>query len=295
MKQEMKLAEHSFFYSSADGLRLHIRFYDGDDRALPVVCLPGLTRNARDFEGLARHLANDPLHSRSVLVFDYRGRGRSAHDPNWRNYTVAIEAQDVLAGLDALGVSRAAFIGTSRGGLIMHLLAAMRPSLIAGAVLNDVGPALGTQGLAEIKSYFGSEAKPQSFSEAVQHQRTLHGGAFPALGKEDWQRLTRALYRPGELVLDFDLALLNGLAALNLSTPLPTLWDQFALLAQSPVLTLRGENSKLLTAEILAEMMTRHPAMEVETVVGQGHAPLLDTAGLPQRISRFVSALPLSG
>ena len=279
-----------FYYSSADGLKLHARIYGEANGALPVVCLPGLTRNARDFHDLALHLSRDAKTPRKVVAFDYRGRGGSAYDGNWRNYNVGVEAGDIVAGLVALGIEHAAFIGTSRGGLIIHLLAAMRPAALKAVVLNDIGPVVEVEGFAHIRAYLERAPKPASFAEAVVVQRNTHGNAFPALGDHDWQRMARAIYRDeaGKPVADFDPALLNTIAGLDLSQPLPALWPQFQGLASVPMLAIRGENSKLLSAGTLEEMARRHPAIETITVEGQGHAPMLETGQLPARIEAFL-------
>lgn len=284
-------SETSFFYSSFDGLQLHARIWKIASQALPVVCLPGLTRNARDFEGLAAALSQG-VRPRMVAAFDYRGRGLSDADPNWRNYSVATEARDVVTGLAGMGVGRAVFVGTSRGGLILHLLATSHPNLVVAAVLNDVGPELGRAGLAQIKAYLSRREEPASLEEAVSFQRATHGPAFPALSEADWFRFTRALYREaaGRPIPDYDPALLKTLDGLDPSGPLPDLWLQFDALAKRPLLAIRGEHSHLLTPETLSLMQRRCPAMEVETVQGQGHAPLLDTAGLPERIAAFAAA-----
>ncbi|EFG9941307.1 alpha/beta hydrolase, partial [Escherichia coli] len=156
-----------FFYASTDGLRLHARIYgSAHDGRLPVVCLPGLTRNARDFDAIARHLSTGAP-PRQVIAFDYRGRGDSARDPNHKNYNVGIEAADILTGLAALNIDRALFIGTSRGGLILHVLAVMKPELLAGIVLNDIGPVLEAAGLQNIKDYLGKASRPATLEAAA--------------------------------------------------------------------------------------------------------------------------------
>lgn len=279
-----------FFYASQDGLKLHARLYGAGNPGLPVVCLPGLTRNARDFHELALHLANELEKPRRIICFDYRGRGQSAHDPNWQNYNVGIEAADVIAGLDALNVDQAAFIGTSRGGLIIHVLAAMRPALIKAVVLNDIGPVIEPVGLAHIRSYLENAPRPADFTDAVRIQKAVHGGSFPALTEADWQRFVGAIYRSedGKPVADFDPALVNTVLAMDLTQPLPDLWPQFEALASVPMLAIRGANSRLLSVATVEEMHQRHPGLESVTVEGQGHAPFLETGVLPARIANFL-------
>lgn len=279
------------FFTAPDGLRLHARIYGAGIRdALPVVCLPGLTRNARDFHGLAMHLSREAARPRKVVVFDYRGRGRSAYDRNWKSYEVATEAGDVMAGMAALGVERAAFVGTSRGGLIVFALAGWRPAAIGAVILNDIGPVIEGTGLAQIRAFLERAPKPHSFDEAAAILKTAYGAAFTALEAEDWDRMARAVYREenGRPVADHDPNLLRTLKGIDFDRPLPVFWAQFVGLTGVPLMAIRGENSTLLSAGTLAEMAERHPRAETVTVAGQGHAPMLETAGLPQRIAAFL-------
>lgn len=280
-----------FHYSSTDGLKLYARIYgERNPSALPAICLAGLTRNAADFRDLALYLARHPNTPRQVVAFDYRGRGRSAYDRDWQNYNVVVESGDVLAGLAAMGIEHGAFIGTSRGGLIIHVLAAMRPAVLKAVVLNDIGPVVEGAGLAQIRAYLERAPKPRTFAEAVEISRAAQKDNFPALTDADWERMARAFYREenGTLVADFDPALLNTMTSIDLNKPLPQIWPQFEGLRGVPVLAIRGENSKLLSAETLEEMARRHPGMETITVEGQGHAPLLETGNLPERIAAFL-------
>lgn len=280
-----------FFYPAADGLKLHARIY-GETNAggWPVACLPGLTRNARDFHELALHLSRKAEIPRKVIAFDYRGRGQSDHDPDIGHYNVGVEAGDVLAGLAALGIEQAAFVGTSRGGLIIHVLGALKPAVLKAIVLNDIGPVIEAEGLAHIRSYLDRAPKPRTFPEAVAAQRRVHGADFPALSDVDWARMVRAICRETDAgwVPDFDPALVDTLAGIDFSKPLPDLWPQFDALAAVPLLAIRGANSRLLSVATLEEMRKRHPGMESITVEGQGHAPFLETGGLPGKIAGFL-------
>jgi len=280
-----------FFYAAPDGLRLHARVYgDANSGHWPVVCLPGLTRNAGDFHELALELSARSPVPRQVVAFNYRGRGQSAYDPDVSHYNVGVEAGDVLAGLTALGIEEAAFIGTSRGGLIIHVLGALRPAVLKAIVLNDIGPAIETAGLAHIQSYLERAPTPKTFTEAVDAQRSVHGKDFPKLTDADWMRMVGALYRETDqgLLPDFDPKLVDTVASLDLSQPLPALWPQFEALAGIPLLTIRGANSRLLSPETLEQMRQRRPMMETITVEGQGHAPFLETGSLPGSIGAFL-------
>ncbi|TGQ50476.1 alpha/beta hydrolase [Mesorhizobium sp. M1C.F.Ca.ET.193.01.1.1] len=280
-----------FFYAAPDGLKLHARIYgEANSSHWPVVCLPGLTRNARDFHELALHLSSKARGPRRVIAFDYRGRGQSDYDPDISHYNVGVEAGDVLAGLAELGIAEAAFIGTSRGGLIIHVLGALKPAVLKAIVLNDIGPVIEAKGLAHIRSYLDRSPKPKTFGEAVAAQRHVHGADFPVLTDTDWARMVGAICREtgAGFVPDFDPTLIDTLAGADLSKPLPDLWPQFDALAAVPMVTIRGGNSKLLSATTLDEMKSRHPGMEAITIEGQGHAPFLETGILPQQIASFL-------
>ncbi|MBA1142083.1 alpha/beta fold hydrolase [Mesorhizobium neociceri] len=280
-----------FFYTAPDGLRLHARVY-GETNSVhwPVVCLPGLTRNARDFHELALYLSRRADNPRKVIAFDYRGRSQSAYDPDISHYNVGIEAGDILAGLAALDIAEAAFIGTSRGGLIVHVLGALRPAVLKAILLNDIGPVIEAEGLAHIRTYLDPSPKPKSRTEAINALRSAHGGDFPALTAADWERMVSALYRETDqgLLPDFDAKLVETFASLDPSQKLPDLWPQFDALAAIPLLAIRGANSKLLSVDTLEEMRNRHPGMEAITVDGQGHAPFLETGNLPGAIAAFL-------
>ncbi|MFC3073008.1 alpha/beta fold hydrolase [Shinella pollutisoli] len=259
------------FFTAEDGLRLHARDYGSTDAArLPLVCLPGLSRNARDFHRFARAVPD-----RRVVALDYRGRGGSAWDPDPANYTVAVECRDLLTVCAALGIARAVFVGTSRGGLILHVLAAMRPELIAAAVLNDIGPEIEGAGLSEIRDYLGRSGAYPSFEAAADALAGIHGATFPALAREDWLEMAQAIHaeRDGRIVPDFDPALTAQLQAIDFGKPLPTLWPQFALLAERPVLAIRGAHSRLLSPATFDRMAAA--GARTLTAPGQGHAPLL--------------------
>lgn len=286
-------------FAAPDGLKLYARVYEPGKHtsAIPLACLPGLTRNSRDFHELALFLAQHPETPRRVISFDYRGRGFSAYDRDWSHYNIGTEANDVSAGLSAIGVNRAIVLGTSRGGLIAHILMATAPQLLAGVILNDIGPEIAPEGLRQIAQYLQKRHNPRTWPEAVEHQRSIHGAAFPALAEADWKRFVHAIYRRqrGTIRPDFDPNLVKTMANIDYSQKLPDLWPQFELFAKLALLVIRGENTPLLTRQTLQEMSRRHPAMQVINVPGQGHAPLLETGQLPELIAAFAAGIDLRG
>ncbi|MHC1549624.1 alpha/beta fold hydrolase [Phyllobacterium sp. K27] len=293
----MSSSFREIFFDAPDGLKLYARLYQPavQTENLPLVCLPGLTRNSRDFHELALILANDPDSPRKVVTFDYRGRGQSAYDPEWKNYNIRIEAGDVLAGLKALDIEQAAFLGTSRGGFIIHVLAAIAPQVLKGVILNDIGPEIVSEGFRQISDYLSQSKNPADWKQAAALQKAVHGKAFPALVDADWNRFARAIYRDenGTIRSDYDPNLLKTLEGIDFSVKLPDLWTQFELMNDLPLLVIRGENTTLLAQETVDEMMRRHPALQFINVSGQGHAPFLETGQLPELIAAFVAGVDL--
>jgi len=280
-------------YQSDDGLTLHARDYGGPDIAdrLPIVCLPGLTRNSRDFHQLALLLSTDRAMPRRVITLDYRGRGLSDWDANKANYNLGVETRDVISACQHFAVERAIFIGTSRGGLILHLLAEMGPDLIAAVILNDIGPKIEAAGLKRIRDYLNSAAPPRNWPEAVAFLKAYHGPYFTALEERDWQEMAGAIYREldGKPIADFDPAIAAQLQMIDFDQPLPDLWHYYDRLATMPLMVVKGENSDLISDKTLAEMSARCPAIVMLEAPGQGHAPLLHMQPLLQRIRRFVA------
>ncbi len=277
--------------TTTDGLSLHVRDYGAGLAGRPVVCLPGLTRNARDFHQLALKLSQGTA-PRRVIAVDSRGRGLSDHDPDKSRYTIGVEAEDVMTVLDALEIDMADFIGTSRGGLILHLFAVNHPERLGRVVLNDIGPVLEVEGLRQIQDYLGRENHVSNFSEAAERLRAVHGAAFPALSPADWQDMAEAIYREidGRIRADFDPAIADQFASADLSQPLPDLWANFAGFFGKPLMAIRGETSRLLSKETLAEMGRRHGDMVALTAAGQGHAPVLHLGQIDEAIAAFLQS-----
>jgi len=284
---------YSTFVTAPDGLRLHVRCYGRASAAgIPVVCLPGLARTAADFDALATELSRDGPHPRRVIALDYRGRGLSQYDRDPANYSLPVELADVLAVVTALEAFPAVFIGTSRGGILTMLLAAVRPSAIAGAVLNDIGPVIEPQGLMRIKSYVGKLPQPRTFEEGAEILRRLFHSQFPRLGPDDWLAAAHRMFKEenGLLVTTYDPKLATTLAGVDLERPIANLWKEFDALTYVPLMVIRGANSDILSASTVAQMKARHPALETVEVPDQGHAPLLAEADTISLIARFAAA-----
>lgn len=277
------------FFTSLDGLRLYARHYPAPgSRLRPVLCLPGLTRNSRDFHDIAMALSTGET-ARDVYALDYRGRGRSQYDRDWRNYTVAVEMLDVQDLIVLLGLEKPTIIGTSRGGLIAMALAASRPGAIGAVVLNDIGPVIERDGLTRVAGYVGNTPLPSNWDDAARLVAELNRRAFPAVPEDQWAEVARQWFNDdkGYPAPGYDPALAKAFSATN--GPIPALWPQFSALSHVPLLILRGEHSDILSETTVKEMCARHPRCTAVTVAGQGHAPLLKDAPTISAIARFLA------
>ena len=280
------------FITTHDGLKLHVSACGSRTaERLPVVCLPGLARTGADFDTLATALAADPQRPRYVVALDSRGRGRSDYDRDPFNYNFATELADLMAVLTALDIGPAVFVGTSRGGILTMLLAAARPTVIAGVVLNDIGPVIDVRGLARIKSYVGQLPRPKTLQDGAEILRALFAAQFPKLSDDDWMAFSRRSFKQqnGGLVPTYDVRIAKTLTAIDLERPIPSLWAQFDALARVPVMLIRGANSDLLSTTTVAAMRARRRDMVVIEVPDQGHAPLLAEPEIIGEIDAFVA------
>jgi pimeloyl-ACP methyl ester carboxylesterase len=275
------------YFVVLDGPRLHYRDYAGSDQRPPLLCLPGLTRNARDFESFAERYS--PRFR--VLALEFRGRAASDYDPQPLRYNPLTYAADVAQFLDHLQIGQAIFVGTSLGGLVTLTIAVTARQRIAGAILNDVGPELGQVGLDRIQAYVGKRARFASWAEAASAIAANQGSAFPNYGEKDWLAMARrnCRERDGEIVFDYDMAIADVLNAAG-ATPKVDMWPLFAALAQKPLLIVRGGRSELLTAETAEKMRRAAPRAQFAEVPDVGHAPMLDEPIAVGAIDDFLSA-----
>ncbi len=280
-------------YTSFDDLDLYARHYPAaSDTLRSVICLAGLTRNARDFHTLATYLSTHPEKPRNVYCLDYRGRGKSQYDRNWRNYIPFIELLDTLDFLTVQGLRKPGIVGTSRGGLIAMLMAALRPTALGPVVLNDIGPAIETRGMARIVRYVRRMPVPRNWADAVILLREMNERAFPDFTDAQWEEIAKDLFeeRKGRLVRSYDRRLARALGTIDLSQPVPDMWPQFIALGQVPVFVIRGANSDVLSADTLETMTERHSNLRSLTIQDQGHAPVLKEPETMEAIASFFTA-----
>ena len=276
-------------YQSEDGLRLFYRDYAGPDAsARTVLCLPGLTRNSRDFEELAEH-----LQARfRVLCADLRGRGKSDYARDPYSYNLGMYVGDVARLLDSAGLTEAVFVGTSLGGLITTMMLATHQSLVGAAIINDVGPVIEASGLERIANYVDSVEGFASWQDAADVMRENNASVFPSFDHADWRRMARRLcveQPDGSVRPDFDT---NIAVPMREAGPASTfdLWPLFEAYAGIPALCIRGELSDILSAQTFDEMKARIAGLQQAIVPGVGHAPLLTEPEALEAIDRFLAA-----
>ena len=279
------------FYRSRDGLQLYYRDYAGDASKAPVLCLHGLTRNSRDFAALAEHIAP----TRRVIVPDQRGRGRSQYDTHWLNYHPGTYVDDMWTLLAELSVPRLVVVGTSLGGLLAMLMAAMRLQVLAGVVLNDIGPEIDPTGAARIQSYAGRLPPVRTWGDAAAQMKMTFGLAMPEFSDAQWLAFARQSFDAGDdgvprLASDPKI----GDAIRSIPPPpgaTQAMWLAFGNLRSIPALAFRGAHSDLLSAATFERMQREVPTLVAVTVANRGHAPQLDEPDALRAIDTFLSGL----
>lgn len=269
-----------------DGLTLHYVDYAGPSTGVPVVCLPGLTRNARDFSALAAHLSQ----SRRVLCLEFRGRGESQWDTDVSHYQAPQYVADTLLLLQKEKLNRVIVVGTSLGGIVGTGIAMVNPALLAGIVLNDIGPVIDPAGLERIGGYLGHGAEWPTWEEAASKLKEVNAVVYPTFTDQDWLDYAKKTCRETEdglITQDYDPALSQGFASDSAANV--ELWEVFDALADVPALLLRGALSDLLSEETAQKMEARLPKLGLVTIADRGHVPTLEEADALSAIEAFVA------
>lgn len=259
-------------FTTTDGLSLH--YTDtGKASPLPLICLPGLTRDGQDFRYFAPHATRYRM-----ITLDARGRGRSDHDTNIANYNVMREAQDVTELMDHLGLEQAAILGTSRGGMVAMVLAATAKERLGAVLLNDVGPEIPQDGIARIMEYVGRRPAAKTHDKAAETLAALMAPAFPDVPLTRWREEVEVFYAetPDGLSLRYDTRLRDALLEQSKAGPPPDLWPLFMALEGLPCGVVRGANSDVLSHETFLEMQRRLPDLKAVELNDRGHVPFLD-------------------
>ncbi len=285
----MDYSEH--YYKSADGLDLYYREYEGDLERTPIVCLSGLTRNSADFHDFALQYSG----TRVVYSLDYRGRGKSQYDSNYKNYDPQTYLSDVFLFISTLKLDKVIFVGTSLGGLLAMGLSGLAPQHIEAVILNDIGPEVSQSGGERIAGYVGQDVRFASLTDATQAQKKQFSGAYPDLSEDEWLKTTAVGFTLDEQDNSFrpnyDLLLGKALQEQVTDQQQFDLWAFFETLKGKPTLAIRGALSDVLSEEVFDKMKTIHPKMETLILKNRGHVPLLTEPLAIKKMDQFLEQL----
>ncbi len=280
-------AYENLYWWSNDGLRLHARDYPGGEPGRPpILCLPGLTRNARDFDALAARLEG----RWRVIAVDFRGRGESAFAKDPMSYVPLTYVQDVEALLTEQGIDRYVAFGTSLGGIVTMLMGGPARGRMVAALLNDVGPEIDAQGLSRIRGYVGKASVFPTWMHAARCVAENNADVYPDWSIEDWLAMAKRLYRlnsAGRIVLDYDLKIAEPFRVPGNEAG-PDMWQALGSLRDVPTLIVRGGRSDLLSAAVAERMAASLDEAELVTVPGVGHSPTLSETMLHGPIDRLL-------
>jgi pimeloyl-ACP methyl ester carboxylesterase len=276
-------------WTSADGLTLHYRDYSGGEPGRPpILCIPGLTRNCRDFEPVVEAFAGEW----QVLCADLRGRGQSDYARDSSSYQPLQYAADMLALLDHLGFRRVVMVGTSLGGIVIMIMAMTAPGRIAAALLNDVGPEIEPAGIARIREYVGQGRSFPTWMHAARGLKEQAGVAYPDFELADWLRVAKRLMAVGpggRIAFDYDMKIAEPIQTADPAAPAADMWPAFRALGGRPLLAVRGELSDILSAATLERMQREVPELATVTIERTGHAPTLEEPAAQQAIARLLA------
>ena len=282
-------AYENCYWESDDEVRLHYRDYPGRTDRPPIVCLAGLTRNARDYEDVAERLAGDWR----VIAINFRGRGGSGAAKDPMTYVPTTYVKDVEALLSELAIDRYVAFGTSLGGIVTMLLAANAPEKLAGALLNDVGPEIEAAGLSRIRTYVGKSNVWPTWMHAARAVQEGNADVYPHYGVEDWLAMAKRLYRlnsSGRIVLDYDMKIAEPFRVAGNEAG-PDMWAAFDALQQVPTLIVRGGRSDVLGEATAKKMVARLDDVELVTVPEVGHTPMLTEPDAVAAIDRLLARI----
>ena len=277
------------YWVSEDGLKLHYRDYPGRADRPAILCLPGLTRNARDFEDLAARLSPEWR----VIAVSFRGRGKSEYARDPMSYVPATYVRDIEALLAELALPSVIAFGTSLGGIVTMLLAAAEPGRFAGVLLNDVGPEIEPAGLGRIRAYVGKSNTWPTWMHAARAVAEANDDVYPGYAIEDWLAMAKRLYRlnsSGRIVLDYDMKIAEPFRVPGNEAG-PDMWQALEHLKNVPVLIVRGARSDVLGAATADRMVMALDQAELVTIPGVGHTPTLDEPDAVAAVDRLLTRI----
>lgn len=274
-------SQHITLSTSEGSFRLHYLEW-GDPKAPVVCCAHGLTRNARDFDFLAKALCQEYR----VISIDYPGRGQSDWRQDPLDYAIPLYAELSLALITHLEIRNLDWIGTSMGGIIGMVLATNPQAGIGRLVLNDVGAVIPLPALQRISRYLAIRQDFDSLNEFEQHLRVIHA-PFGPISDPQWQHMAQHGHRlndAGKYEHHYDPEIVQVFAMTSEDIDLWSFWEAL----HQPTLLIRGAESDLLSEDTADEMALRRPGTKVYTVADAGHAPSLMAADQIESIKEWL-------
>ncbi|UTW57240.1 alpha/beta hydrolase [Kordiimonas sp. SCSIO 12603] len=279
----------SEYFTNPDGLKQHYRDYNNaPEGALTVLCMPGLTRNSKDFAGIAEHLS--PKYR--VICVEQRGRGLSDWDHDPSRYRPDVYVGDMKALIEHLGLDQVIALGTSLGGLMTIMMSAMYPGIFKAAIINDIGPEVDPKGIERIMSYVGKGTPPQTWDEVIEATKLANTGVYPDFTDEEWLAFAKKLYTEvdGIPTVQYDPAIRNNFEGQS-DQSAPDLWPVFEATKDFPMVVVRGEVSDILSHETLMKMANTHPNLTPVTVPDTGHVPFLTEPECTAAIDKLLASI----
>jgi pimeloyl-ACP methyl ester carboxylesterase len=273
--------------TARDGLGLSALDWAGDEARTPLLLLPGICRTAWDYALLARRHAG----RRRCVALDYMGHGDSDRATDLSRYRPERAVGDILDACAALHLPRAVVVGTSFGGLMAMVLSVLRPTLLRGVVLNDIGPQIDPRGLELVGGFAGHDPGFRDIDEAVSYLRTVMP-RIPLPDEEAWRHFAALTYKPGEdglLHPRWDTRIQRAMEAGGGTLDLG---PAFRGLRPIPAMLVWGEASEFLAAETVRAMVRDKPDLELVTLPGAGHAPTLEEPGVAGPLDDFLDRIP---
>jgi len=275
-------------FRTRDGLNLYFRDYEGPGNArTPVLCLSGTGGNSAVYDDVAPHIAK----KRRVLTMDWRGHGRSDRDPDWKHYHYEVDRDDVIEFLAALCLPKVITVGTSLGGIVTMHIAGHQPDVLAGSVMNDVGPIIGAVGRQRMHNNMGLQMTFDSFEEAAQALKDRAEPDFAFTPAEWMLRAKRIYFRDADGKVKANMDPMYGRVFRERKRP-PDWWNFWEGMLKIPVLAVRGGVSDTLDAATVAEMKKRKPDLQTIVVPGRGHCPMLTEPVARAAIDPFLASIP---
>jgi len=286
--------------SMTDGAMLHGYIYSNQSNPvasqkqtlplpIPLLCLATELGNSREHHKFICALAAQPGAPKHIHTLDLRGRGRS-DQAAVASTDIETDVDDLISYCDAHNLHGIDVVVSGYSGFVVFHAATKRPSLVRRLILNDSAPEFDDVGIARHQALMHRIGQPSNWEDCVDSLRLVKGEEFPEFSDEDWQAMARIVWQDidGRPALELAKDLARYSNVVDYDSKQPSLWLQFYLFFQHPILLIVGEYSDLVTPNIVEKMRAQCRNLTVITGSGQGHVPQLERDELPEKILAFL-------